>query len=77
MATRQLNTTVDEAVYDRLDRLARRTGRSRSHYASEFIQRGLADLEDHFLLKDALEEFHSSNEDDVAHEDVDWDALGR
>ena len=77
MATRQLNTTVDEAVYDRLDRLARRTGRSRSHYASKFIERGLADLEDHYLLKDALEEFQASGEDPVAHEDVDWDSLGR
>jgi predicted DNA-binding protein len=77
MATRQLNTSVDESIYDRLDRLASRTGRSRSHYASEFIERGLNDLEDHYLLKDALEEFQASDEDPVAHEDVDWDSLGQ
>lgn len=77
MATRQLNTSVDDALYERLDRLATRTGRSRSHYASEFIERGLNDLEDHYLLKDALEEFHSSDEAAVAHEEVDWDSLGR
>lgn len=63
----------------RLDRLATRTGRSRSHYAAEFIERGLNDLEDHYLVKDALEEFYASDEDSIAHEDVDWDwdALGR
>lgn len=77
MATRQLNTSVESSLYDRLDRLATRTGRSRSHYAAEFIERGLNDLEDHYLLKDALEEFHESDEESVAHEDVDWDALGR
>lgn len=77
MATRQLNTSIESSLYDRLDRLATRTGRSRSHYAAEFIERGLNDLEDHYLLKDALEEFHESDEESVAHEDVDWDALGR
>ncbi|MFX0537382.1 type II toxin-antitoxin system RelB family antitoxin [Ornithinimicrobium sp. Y1847] len=77
MATRQLNTSVNEAIYERLERLAARTGRSRSHYAAEFIERGLNDLEDHYLLKDALEEFYASDEAPVAHEDVDWDALGR
>lgn len=77
MASRQLNTTVDTTIYDRLERLATRTGRSRSHYAAEFIERGLDDLEDHYLLKDALEEFHASDEDPVAHEEVDWDSLGR
>lgn len=77
MATKQLNTTVDTTIYDRLERLATRTCRSRSHYAAEFIERGLDDLEDHSLLKDALEEFHASDEDPVAHEDVDWDSLGR
>lgn len=39
--------------------------------------RQLNDLEDHYLLKDALKEFYSSGEDPVAHEDVDWNALGR
>ena len=77
MATRQLNTSVDESIYERLGRLATKTGRSRSHYASEFIERGLNDLEDHYLLKDALEEFHASDEDPVAHEAVDWGSLGR
>lgn len=77
MATKQLNTSVEKSLYERLDRLATRTGRSRSHYAAEFIERGLNDLEDHYMLKDALEEFQRSDEDPVAHEHVDWDSLGR
>ena len=77
MATKRLNTTVDTAIHDRLDRLATRTGWSRSHYAAEFIERGLNDLEDHYLLKDALEEFQASGDEPVAHHDVDWDSLGR
>lgn len=77
MATKQLNTSVDSSLYERLDRLATRTGRSRSHYAAEFIERGLNDLEDHYLLKDSLQEFYATDEESIAHEDVDWDALGR
>ena len=53
------------------------TGRSRSHYAAEFIERGLNDPEDHYPVKDALEEFYASDDDSIAHEDVDWDVLGR
>lgn len=77
MATKQLNTSIEEALYARLERLAARTGRSRSHYAAGFIERGLNDLEDHYLLKDALEEFYASDEDAVPHVDVDWESLGR
>lgn len=37
----------------------------------------LIDVEDHHLLKEAMEEFCASDEESVAHEDVDWDSLGR
>lgn len=77
MATKQLNTTVDESIDDRLTRLARRTGRSKSFYAAEFIERGLNDLEDYYMAKDALEEFYASDEPAVPHDQVDWDSLGR
>ena len=77
MATRQLNTTVDETVLERLDELARRTGRTKSFYAPEFIARGLEDLEDHFMLKDALEEFYQSDDGAIGHHDVAWDDLDR
>lgn len=75
MARKQLNTTIEETLNDRLEALAARTGRSKSFYASEFIERGLNDLEDHFLLKDALHDFYESDEDPVPHDQVDWDNL--
>ena len=74
---RQLNIKVDEDVMDRLQHLADATGRTRTFYALEFIQRGLNDLEDHYLLKDALEEYYASDEAAIPHADMDWDALGR
>jgi RHH-type rel operon transcriptional repressor/antitoxin RelB len=77
MATRQMNTSVDEEIIDRLDALARRTGRTKSFYAAEFIIRGLEDLEDHFLIKDALDEFHQSDDEAVPHDQVAWDDLDR
>ncbi len=77
MTTKQLNTTIDVALNERLEVLARMTGRSKSHYAAEFIERGLNDLEDHYLLQHALTEFYESDEDSVAHDDVDWESLGR
>ena len=76
MAT-QVNARLDDATDDRLERLAERTGRTKSFYVKEFIERGLNDLEDHFLLKDALDDFYASDEDAVAHGDVDWANLGR
>jgi RHH-type rel operon transcriptional repressor/antitoxin RelB len=77
MGKKQLNTTIDEALSDRLDALARQTGRSKSHYAAEFIERGLNDLEDHYLLNHALEEFYASDEDPVEFDEIDWDNLGQ
>ncbi len=77
MATKQLNTTIDDALNDRLEALARKTGRSKSHYAAEFIERGLIDLEDHYLLSHALEEFYASDEDPIPFDEVDWDDLGQ
>lgn len=74
MATKQLNTRIDEELDARLERLAARTGRSKTFYAEEFIARGLNDLEDYFLAKDALDEFMDSGEQSIALDDVDWDA---
>lgn len=75
LTAKQLNTSIDQALHDRLEALACRTGRSKSFYAAEFIERGLNDLEDHFLLKDALEEFYESDEDSIPHDEVGWDNL--
>ncbi len=77
MATKQMNTSVDEEIVDRLEALAKRTGRTKSFYAAEFITRGLEDLEDHFLLKDALEEFRQSDDAAIPHDQVAWHDLDR
>lgn len=76
MPSTQLNTTISIELNERLTALAAHTGRSKSHYAAEFIERGLNDLEDHYLLKDALEEFYATDEDAIPHGDVDWEYLG-
>ncbi|GEE03287.1 hypothetical protein nbrc107696_37330 [Gordonia spumicola] len=72
----QVNARLDDETNDRLEMLARRTGRTKSFYAKEFIERGLNDLEDHFLLKDALDEFYTSDDEGTPHDAVDWDNLG-
>lgn len=74
MATKQLNTRIAEELDARLERLAARTGRSKTFYAEEFIARGLNDLEDYYLAKDALDEFMDAGEQSIALDDVDWDA---
>ena len=74
MATKQLNTRIAEELDARLERLAARTGRSKTFYAEEFIARGLNDLEDYYLAKDALDEFMDAGEQSIVLDDVDWDA---
>lgn len=73
MATKQLNTRIDEQLHARLERLAALTGRSKTFYAEEFIARGLNDLEDYFLAKDALTEFLDSGEPSIPLNEVEWD----
>jgi len=75
MGTRQLNTRVDVEQDQRLERLAERTGRSKSFYVAEFIDRGLNDFEDYYLAKDKLQEFYDSEASSVPLSEVDWDAV--
>jgi RHH-type transcriptional regulator, rel operon repressor / antitoxin RelB len=46
-------------IEKRLDRLARRTGRTKTYYAREAILQYLDDLEDVYLAEKALEEVRS------------------
>jgi RHH-type transcriptional regulator, rel operon repressor / antitoxin RelB len=46
---------LPEDIEARLERLSKRTGRSKSFYAREAILRHLADLEDGYLALDRLE----------------------
>lgn len=47
-------------IEERLEALARRTGRSKSFYAREAILEHLEDLEDLYLAEEALDEHYTS-----------------
>lgn len=46
----------------RLDRLAAQTGRTKSYYVRELIERGLDDVEDYYLAVNALEKVRAGHE---------------
>ncbi len=50
---------LPEEVEKRLDRLAKRTGRTKTYYAREAVLRHLDDLEDIYLAEAALEEIRA------------------
>lgn len=50
-----LGIRLDPALERRLERLAKRTGRSKSHYAREAIRQYLEDREDYLLGLSVLE----------------------
>jgi len=49
-------------IEKRLERLARRTGRTKTYYAREAIVEHLSDLEDLYLAEHALERVRSGEE---------------
>ncbi|HYZ97100.1 MAG TPA: DUF6290 family protein [Acidimicrobiales bacterium] len=57
-------------IEQRLEELARRTGRSKSFYAREAILEHLEDLEDTYLAQDALDEHYRSGGDTLSMEEV-------
>lgn len=50
------------SIEKRLERLARRTGRTKTYYAREAILEHLADLEDLYLAEGVLERVRSGEE---------------
>lgn len=68
---------LDDETDERLRRLAERTGRSKSFYVREATLEKLDEYEDYYLAKDSLEEFRQSDDEAVAHENVQWDRMGR
>lgn len=72
MATKQFSIRIEPEIEQRLEALARRTGRSRSFYVKEAILDHLDDLEDTFLGEQALEEFRRSGAESIPLEDVEW-----
>ncbi len=61
---------LPQSVEKRLEKLARRTGRTKSFYAREAILQHLEDLEDLYLAERALERIRSGEDDTIPIEDV-------
>jgi RHH-type rel operon transcriptional repressor/antitoxin RelB len=72
MGKTQINVRLSDEVSNRLDALAKRTGRTKTFYATEAIEQFLEEHEDYFLAKDALEEFRQSGDDSVGLKDIQW-----
>ena len=71
MPKSQINVRLDEDIVERLDALARKTGRTKTFYVVKAIQKFLDDREDYFLAKDSLEAFTASGEDMLTLDDID------
>jgi RHH-type transcriptional regulator, rel operon repressor / antitoxin RelB len=61
---------LPESVEKRLDKLARRTGRTKTFYAREAILRHLADLEDLYEAERVLERVRAGKEKTYSLEEV-------
>jgi RHH-type rel operon transcriptional repressor/antitoxin RelB len=53
---------LPRSIERRLEKLARRTGRTKTYYVREAILEHLGDLEDLYLAEGALERIHSGEE---------------
>lgn len=60
--TTVLAIRLPHSIEKRLDRLARRTGRTKTYYAREAILEHLDDLEDLYLAEQALERIRRGDE---------------
>lgn len=72
MAGRQINIRLSEDMDRRLERLAARTGRTKTFYIADAVAEYLEDFEDYYLAKDALEEFRQSDDAGIALHEVEW-----
>ncbi len=68
----QMNVRLDPLTMERLERLALRTGRTKTFYTTEALTQYLDEYEDYFLAKDALDEFTHSNDEAVDLAAIDW-----
>jgi RHH-type rel operon transcriptional repressor/antitoxin RelB len=59
--TAMLAVRLDKDIETRLERLAARTGRTKTFYAREAITAHLDDLEDFFLAEERLKDFRSED----------------
>jgi RHH-type rel operon transcriptional repressor/antitoxin RelB len=61
---------LPENIEKRLEKLARKTGRTKTFYAREAIVTHLSDLEDLYLAEDRLERIESGDERTIPLEEV-------
>ncbi|MGH9470438.1 MAG: type II toxin-antitoxin system RelB family antitoxin [Terriglobia bacterium] len=61
---------LPQSIEKRLDKLARRTGRTKSFYVREAILAHLEDLEDVYLAEGALERIRRGEEQTIPLEEV-------
>ena len=61
---------LPESIEKRLEKLARRTGRTKTYYVREAILQHLDDLEDMYLAEHVLDRIRDGEENTVALEDV-------
>ena len=61
---------LPQSIERRLERLARRTGRTKTFYAREAILEHLEELEDLYLAERALERIHTGEERTIPLKDV-------
>lgn len=59
-----MTTTIrlSAEIEERLERLAKKTGRTKSFYIRELVENHLQDLEDYYLAVDTLEKVRSGRE---------------
>jgi RHH-type rel operon transcriptional repressor/antitoxin RelB len=61
---------LPQSIEKRLEKLARRTGRTKTYYVREAILEHLEDLEDMYLAERALERIRSGEEQTIPLKDV-------
>ncbi len=61
---------LPQSIEKRLEKLARRTGRTKTYYVREAILQHLDDLEDIYFAEQALERVHSGEERTIPLKDV-------
>ncbi len=61
---------LDTQIEQRLDRLASQTGRAKSYYLRELIERGLDDLEDFYLADATMERVRKGQESVISGAEV-------
>jgi RHH-type transcriptional regulator, rel operon repressor / antitoxin RelB len=61
---------LPQSIEKRLERLARRTGRTKTYYVREAILEHLEDLEDLYLAERALERLRSGEEHTISLKDA-------